>query len=185
MAGLQDDIPYPHIAAECMFVLVVLPSHGHGWGSIRVHLLWDHPCFSIYIYTHTDRQKNEEIDRNRSCREFYLILLLEKSRLYLTLHEMILLKVKYICTFFSFCALAFIWPKMHFPYYLIFPNCYFLPWNSAFGSLSSWHSLGCCFYMGSNKVIIFFIWSILTLPTRPPRYINFFEPFWYSWPVIN
>ena len=27
------------IAAECMFVLVVLLLHGHVWGSIRVHLL--------------------------------------------------------------------------------------------------------------------------------------------------
>ena len=38
-AGLQDNIPYPHIAAECMFVLVVLLLHGHVWGSRRVHLL--------------------------------------------------------------------------------------------------------------------------------------------------
>ena len=30
---------YPHIAAECMFVLVVLLLRGHVWGSIRVHLL--------------------------------------------------------------------------------------------------------------------------------------------------
>ena len=39
-AGLLDNIPYPHIAAECMFVLVVLLLHGHVWGSIRVHHLW-------------------------------------------------------------------------------------------------------------------------------------------------
>ncbi len=38
-AGLQGYIPYSHIAAECMFVLVVLLLHGHVWGSIRVHLL--------------------------------------------------------------------------------------------------------------------------------------------------
>ena len=37
--GLQDNILYPHIAAECMFVLVVLLLRGHVWGSIRVHLL--------------------------------------------------------------------------------------------------------------------------------------------------
>ena len=37
-AGLQDKIPYLHIAAECMFVLVVLLLPGHMWGSIRVHL---------------------------------------------------------------------------------------------------------------------------------------------------
>ena len=29
-----------------MFVLVVLLLHGHVWGSIRVHHLWVHPCFS-------------------------------------------------------------------------------------------------------------------------------------------
>ena len=45
-AGLPDNIPYPHIAAECMFVLVVLLLHGHVWGSIRVNLLWVRPCFS-------------------------------------------------------------------------------------------------------------------------------------------
>ena len=26
-------VPYPHIVAECMFVLVVLLLHGHVWGS--------------------------------------------------------------------------------------------------------------------------------------------------------
>ena len=46
LVGLQDKIPYPHIAAECMFVLVVLLLHGHVWGSIGVHLLWVRPCFS-------------------------------------------------------------------------------------------------------------------------------------------
>ena len=39
-AGLQDNILYPNIAAECMFVLVVLLLHGQVWGSIRVHHLW-------------------------------------------------------------------------------------------------------------------------------------------------
>ena len=38
-AGLWDNILYPHIVAECMFVLVVLLLHGHVWGSIRVHHL--------------------------------------------------------------------------------------------------------------------------------------------------
>ena len=33
-AGLQENIMYPHIVAECMFVLVVLVLHGHVWGSI-------------------------------------------------------------------------------------------------------------------------------------------------------
>ena len=34
LAGLQGYIPYPHIAAECMFKLVVLLLLGHMWGSI-------------------------------------------------------------------------------------------------------------------------------------------------------
>ena len=37
--GLQDNILYPHIAAECTFELVTLLLRGHVWGSIRVHLL--------------------------------------------------------------------------------------------------------------------------------------------------
>ena len=49
MAGLQGYIPYPHIAAECMFVLVVLLLPGHMWGSIRVHHLWARPCFSSSV----------------------------------------------------------------------------------------------------------------------------------------
>ena len=36
-AGLQGCIPYPHIAAVCMFELVVLLLLGHMWGSIGVH----------------------------------------------------------------------------------------------------------------------------------------------------
>ena len=35
----QGYIPYPHIAAECMFVLLVLLLSGHMWGSIGVHHL--------------------------------------------------------------------------------------------------------------------------------------------------
>ena len=38
-AGLLDYIPYPHIVAECLFVLVVLLLLGHVRGSIRVHHL--------------------------------------------------------------------------------------------------------------------------------------------------
>ena len=34
--GLQGYIPYPHIAAVCMFELVVLLLPGHMWGSIGV-----------------------------------------------------------------------------------------------------------------------------------------------------
>ena len=45
-AGLLDNILYPHIVAECMFVLVVLLLHGHLWGSIGVHHLWARPYFS-------------------------------------------------------------------------------------------------------------------------------------------
>ena len=46
LAGLQGYILYPHIAAGCMFELVVLLLPGHMWGSIGVHHLWAHPCFS-------------------------------------------------------------------------------------------------------------------------------------------
>ena len=40
-ADLQGYIPYPHIAAVCMFELVFLLLLGHMWGSIGVHHLWD------------------------------------------------------------------------------------------------------------------------------------------------
>ena len=46
LVGLQGHIPYPHIAAECMFELVVLLLPGHMWGSIWVHHLCARPCFS-------------------------------------------------------------------------------------------------------------------------------------------
>ena len=39
LAGLQGYIPYPHIAAVCMFELVVLLLLGHMRGSIGVHHL--------------------------------------------------------------------------------------------------------------------------------------------------
>ena len=39
LAGIQGYIPYPHIAAVCMFKLVVLLLLGHMWGSIGVHNL--------------------------------------------------------------------------------------------------------------------------------------------------
>ena len=51
--------PYPHIAAECMFVLVVLLLHGHVWGSIRELLLWVRPCFSssvLHVWFHSNRR---------------------------------------------------------------------------------------------------------------------------------
>ena len=48
-AGLLDNIPYPHIVAECMFVLVVLLLHDRVWGSTRVHHLWAHPSFSSSV----------------------------------------------------------------------------------------------------------------------------------------
>ena len=57
LAGLQGYIPYPHIAAVCMFELVVLLLPGHMWRSIGVHNLWVRPCFSssvlqcFYVYT--------------------------------------------------------------------------------------------------------------------------------------
>ena len=46
LAGLQGNIPYPHIAAVCMFALVVLLLLGHMWVSMGVHHLWARPCFS-------------------------------------------------------------------------------------------------------------------------------------------
>ena len=49
LAGLQGYIPYPHIAAVCTFLLVVLLLLGHMWGSIGVHHLWARPCFSSSV----------------------------------------------------------------------------------------------------------------------------------------
>ena len=49
LVGLQGHIPYPHIAAECMFELVVLLLPGHMWRSIGVHHLWARPCFSSSV----------------------------------------------------------------------------------------------------------------------------------------
>ena len=46
LAGLQGYIPCPHIAAGCMFEVVVLLLLGHMWGSIGVHHLWARRCFS-------------------------------------------------------------------------------------------------------------------------------------------
>ena len=45
LAGLQGYIPYPHMAAVCMFELVVLLLLGHMRGSIGVHHWWVRPCF--------------------------------------------------------------------------------------------------------------------------------------------
>ena len=49
LVGLQGYIPYPHIAAVCMFDLVVLLLPCHMWGSIGVHHLWARPCFSSSV----------------------------------------------------------------------------------------------------------------------------------------
>ena len=49
LAGLQGYVPYPHIAAVCLFVLVVLLLLGHMRGSIGVHHLWARPCFSSSV----------------------------------------------------------------------------------------------------------------------------------------
>ena len=49
LAGLQGYIPYPHIAAICMFELVVLLLLGHMRGSIGVHHWWVRPCFSSSV----------------------------------------------------------------------------------------------------------------------------------------
>ena len=40
LVGFQGYITYPHIAAECIFELIVLLLPGHIWGSIGVHHLW-------------------------------------------------------------------------------------------------------------------------------------------------
>ena len=39
LAGLQSYIPYPHIAAECMFELDVLLLHGHMWAHRSTSLM--------------------------------------------------------------------------------------------------------------------------------------------------
>ena len=39
LAGLQGYIPYPHIAAVCIFELIVMLLLGHMWWSIGVHHL--------------------------------------------------------------------------------------------------------------------------------------------------
>ena len=49
LAGRQGYISYPHIAAVCMFELVILHLLGHMWGSIGVHHLWAHPFFSSSV----------------------------------------------------------------------------------------------------------------------------------------
>ena len=49
LADLQGYIPYPHIAAVCMFELVSLLLPGHMWRSIGVNHFWAHPCFSSSV----------------------------------------------------------------------------------------------------------------------------------------
>ena len=49
LASLWGYILYLHIAAVCMFELVVLLLPGHMWGSIGVHPLWVHPCSSSSV----------------------------------------------------------------------------------------------------------------------------------------
>ena len=49
LAGLQGYILYSHIAAVCMFELVVLLLLGHMWESIGVHHLCARPCFSSSV----------------------------------------------------------------------------------------------------------------------------------------
>ena len=49
LAGLQGYIPNPHIAAVCMFEMVVLLFLGHMRGPIGVHHLWARPCFSSSV----------------------------------------------------------------------------------------------------------------------------------------
>ena len=49
LVGLQGNIPYPHIAAVCMFELVILLLLGHMWGSTGAHHWWVCPCFSSSV----------------------------------------------------------------------------------------------------------------------------------------
>ena len=49
LAGLQGYIPYPHIAAVCMFELVVLLLLSHMSGSIGVYYLWARLRFSSCV----------------------------------------------------------------------------------------------------------------------------------------
>ena len=49
LADLKGYILCPHIAAVCMFELVVLLLLGHMRGSIGVHHLWARPCFSSSV----------------------------------------------------------------------------------------------------------------------------------------
>ena len=49
LACLLGYISYLHIAAVCMFLLVVLLLLGHMWGSIGVHHLWARPCSSSSV----------------------------------------------------------------------------------------------------------------------------------------
>ena len=60
LESLQGYIPYPHIAAVCMFELVVLLLPGHMWGSMGVHHLWARPCFSssvLCVWSKTSAQQ--------------------------------------------------------------------------------------------------------------------------------
>ena len=53
LAGFQGYIPYPHIAAVCMFELVVLLLLSHMRGSIGVHHWWVRLCFSTSVLCDT------------------------------------------------------------------------------------------------------------------------------------
>ena len=50
LASLQGYILYPHIAAVCMFELVVLLLPRHMWGSIGVHHLWAHINTAVLMH---------------------------------------------------------------------------------------------------------------------------------------
>ena len=68
LAGLQGCVPYPHIAAVCMFELVVLLLPGHMWGSIGVHHLWFRPCFSSSVlHVWLSCSKSFFTDNNGRC----------------------------------------------------------------------------------------------------------------------
>ena len=73
--------------------------------------------------------------------------------------------VQVLWTLFSFCALTFVGflllsKDAFFHVISFFLNCYWLLWNSTFGSWFCWYSLGYCFYRRGNKVFIFVIWGM-------------------------
>ena len=75
LIGLQGHIPYPHIAAECMFELVILLLPGHMWGSIGVHHLLARPCFSrLELMLYKSEHCDAPYDANSDLHQYWWIL---------------------------------------------------------------------------------------------------------------